>query len=73
MNDPRFDAYTVCWVTTLDCELFAARLYLDKEHAALPTDPQDPNDYILGEMGYITLLLYLPRRVNMGWYLPQTQ
>jgi hypothetical protein len=51
MNDPRFDAYTVCWMTTLDCELVAARLFLDKEHADLPTDRKDPNSYILGEMG----------------------
>lgn len=62
MNDPRFDAYTVCWVTTLDCELDAARLCLDKQHAALPTDWQDPNEYILGEMGiHNVVIVFAPQ------------
>lgn len=62
MREPCLDAYTVCWVSTRDCELVAAKLSLDKEHAKLPTDSQDTNSYVVGEIGrHNFIIVFAPR------------
>jgi hypothetical protein len=60
------DAYTVGWVATLDCELDAARLSLDKEHKSLPAAPDDPNSYILGEIGVHNVTVVFPPEGQSG-------
>ncbi|KAE8155270.1 nucleoside phosphorylase domain-containing protein [Aspergillus avenaceus] len=45
-----YEAYTVGWISTLPCELNAARALLDEEHERLPSPPKDDNVYLLGRM-----------------------
>ncbi|KAH8696051.1 hypothetical protein BGW36DRAFT_397695 [Talaromyces proteolyticus] len=68
MSKKRLDhsAYTVSWVTTLHRELVASRLLLDEEHEDLFTNAQDPNSYILGEIGVHNIVSVFPGEGQSG-------
>jgi nucleoside phosphorylase len=48
---PYREDYTVGWVCALPVELAAAREMLDEEHEYLDHDSNDPNIYVLGQIG----------------------
>lgn len=43
--------YTVGWICALPSEFTAARAMLDQRHPKLPSKPNDPNTYTLGQVG----------------------
>jgi nucleoside phosphorylase len=55
------EAYTVALICPLEVEMSAVRYMLDNEHAPLPLDEHDPNQYILGELsGHNVVIASLP-------------
>ncbi|KAI1288836.1 nucleoside phosphorylase domain-containing protein [Xylaria venustula] len=56
-----YEAYTVAVVCAIEFEMSAVRYMLDEEHQRLPSQPGDPNRYILGQLsGHDTVLAWLP-------------
>lgn len=52
--------YTVAFICALELEMSAVRCMLDVSHPNLPTDPEDSNLYILGELsGHNVVLAWL--------------
>ncbi|BCS21079.1 uncharacterized protein APUU_21511S [Aspergillus puulaauensis] len=44
------DSYSVAWICALPIEMAAARAMLDETHETLPTDADDTNTYVLGQI-----------------------
>jgi nucleoside phosphorylase len=54
-------AYSVALICPLEVEMSAARYMLDEEHARLPKDKHDTNQYVLGQLsGHNVVIASLP-------------
>ncbi|KAL3495269.1 nucleoside phosphorylase domain-containing protein [Aspergillus germanicus] len=60
----RHTDYKVGWVCILEVELVAALAMLDREHERLPSQPNDPVIYSLGQIGDHNIVIAYPLRAG---------
>ncbi|CEL03203.1 hypothetical protein ASPCAL04360 [Aspergillus calidoustus] len=60
----RHTDYKVGWVCILEVELVAAISMLDREHGRLPSQPNDPVVYTLGQIGDHNIVIAYPLRAG---------